>query len=333
MKERSVGDLSSSVRSESLALVHPIPLSEHPAAVYLEGLSLGSQRTMRWALDSIASLLTQGECDHLTLDWGQLRYRHCSLVRNVLKNRYAPVTANKMLAALRRTLQEAYRLDWMEATDYNKAIDFPNLPIQGQKLRGRALAGSEIDALLGICEQDVSAKGIRDTAIIAVLRGTGMRRGELVALEVRDYDRKTGKFTIRQGKGGKFREVYLAQEAKPWLKEWLSLRLSVSKTGPLFCRIRRGGHLHPQAHMSGGSIFRILEERREQVEEMEMEHFSPHDLRRTLCSELLEVEDISTVQQIAGHSTPATTVKYDRRGEKAKKRAANRVGFRKPKTS
>jgi integrase len=127
--------------------------------------------------------------------------------------------------------------------------------------------------------------------------------------------------------------VYLAPEAKPWLKEWLALRSGVSKTGPLFCRIRRGGHLHPQAHMSGGSIFRILEERREQVEDMEMEHFSPHDLRRTLCSELLEVEDISTVQQIAGHSTPATTVKYDRRGEKAKKRAANRVGFRKPKTS
>jgi integrase len=66
---------------------------------------------------------------------------------------------------------------------------------------------------------------------------------------------------------------------------------------------------------------------------MDMEHFSPHDLRRTLCSELLEVEDMATVQQIVGHATPATTVKYDRRGEKAKKRAANKVGFRKPRNS
>ncbi|MFW6296017.1 MAG: hypothetical protein ACOC04_02380 [Halothece sp.] len=45
----------------------------------------------------------------MTLDWARLRYCHCRLVRNVLKNRYAVVTANKMLAALRRTLEEAYR--------------------------------------------------------------------------------------------------------------------------------------------------------------------------------------------------------------------------------
>jgi len=230
-------------------------------------------------------------------------------------------------------LAEAYRLDAMSAADYNKAIAFPNLPLPSQqKLRGRALSASEIDLLLALCEQDPSPKGVRDTALIAVLRGTGMRRGELVALEMRDYEAKTGKLTIRQGKGGKFREVYLAQEAKPWLKEWLSLRSQASRSGPLFCRIRRGGHLHPQTQMDGGSIFRILEERRQQIEAMEMEHFSPHDLRRTLCSELLEVEDIATVQQIAGHASPATTVRYDRRGEKAKKRAANRLGFRQPKT-
>ncbi|NBD17529.1 MAG: hypothetical protein GVY04_15755 [Cyanobacteria bacterium] len=85
-----------SLRSDPLLLVTPIPLSEHPAAVYLTSLSSGSQRTMRWALDTIASILTDGTGDHLTLNWGQLRYRHCMLVRNLLKNRYAAVIGNKL---------------------------------------------------------------------------------------------------------------------------------------------------------------------------------------------------------------------------------------------
>lgn len=62
---------------------------------------------MREALNAIASLLTNGTCDALTLDWSQLRYQHTAAVRSVLMEKYSPATANKMLCALRRTLKEA----------------------------------------------------------------------------------------------------------------------------------------------------------------------------------------------------------------------------------
>lgn len=79
---------------------------------------------MRQALNAIASLLTNGSADALTLDWVALRYKHTSAIRFALSEKYAPATANKMLGALRRVLKEALLLDLIEPTDYQKATAF-----------------------------------------------------------------------------------------------------------------------------------------------------------------------------------------------------------------
>ncbi len=50
-----------------------------------------------YALNAIASLLTNGSADAFNLDWAALRYKHTSTIRFALAEKYTPVTANKIL--------------------------------------------------------------------------------------------------------------------------------------------------------------------------------------------------------------------------------------------
>ncbi|HZQ06470.1 MAG TPA: integrase, partial [Anaerolineae bacterium] len=163
-----------------------VPLDRNAAGVYLASLALGSRRTMRDALNTIAGMLTDGNTDALTLNWAALRFQHTAAIRARLAETYSAATANKMLSALRGVLKTSWRLGYMNADDYTRAADVPS--ISGSTLpKGRALTNGEIDALMTACLNDESAAGARDAAIIALLRVGGLRRAEICALDVGDY--------------------------------------------------------------------------------------------------------------------------------------------------
>jgi len=271
---------------------------------------------MRGALDDIAALLTGGAAGADGVDWSTVRYQHSQAVRSALAARYAPATVNKHLSALRGVLKEAWRLGQMSAEDYHRATDLQ--AVRGQTLpRGRSLAAGELVALLAACGVDTTPAGTRDAAVIALLYAGGLRRSEVVALNVADYEADTGLLTIRAGKGHKDRTAYATNGAAAALNAWVSVRGSAP--GALFMAVNKGGRLVP-GRMTGQAVLNLLAKR---AREAKVAHLSPHDLRRTFVSHLLEAgADIVTVQRLAGHSSVTTTARYDHRGEKEKKKAA-----------
>jgi integrase len=159
--------------------------------------------------------------------------------------------------------------------------------------------------------------GRRDAALVALLYGGGLRRSEAVALDVTDHDTETGALTIRRGKGRRDRIAYASNGAKDALDAWLEAR--GRDPGPLFVPVDKAGRIHSR-RITDQAVLYIL---RKRAGEAGVQAFSPHDLRRTFISDLLDLgADISTIKSLAGHANVTTTARYDRRGEETKRKAA-----------
>ena len=298
------------------------PVAESPAAVYLARLGAGSQRTMRGALERIAELVAGGRRTVETLPWHQLRYQHTQAVRAALvDDDLKPATVNKHLAALRGVLQEAWRLGLMTGEDFHRAADLPS--VKGSTLpAGRNVGAGEVAALVAACKADDSAAGSRDVAMLAVAFTAGVRLAELVALDLDDYDPETGEVHVRHGKGKVERLTYVQNGAARAVAAWLEAR--GEQPGPLFCPINRGGRVTVRP-MTGQAVYATFAKR---AGAAGVAVFSPHDARRTYAGDLLDAgADIVTVQKLMGHATVATTSRYDRRPEAAKRRAAGLLHF------
>jgi integrase len=295
-----------------LALAN-LPLDRHPVAVYLAGLAAGSRPTMRTALRVIADLLSPG-ADELSVPWSALDFAHMTAIRSRIAARFAPATANRMLAALRGVLRAAFRLGLMTAEQLTRACAIE--PVRGARvLRGRALSAGELRVLFESCTGG-PAGAARNAALLGLLYGGGLRRAEVVGLDLADYDADTGALRVL-GKGNKQRVVFAPAGTRSALAAWLAVR--GTGPGPLLFPVTKGGVVIVR-RMTPGAIAQVVERLAARAKVV---RFSPHDLRRTFVGDLLDAgADIVTVQAQAGHSSPTTTARYDRRGDRAKQRAA-----------
>jgi site-specific recombinase XerD len=293
--------------------IEPTPLDRHPVAVYLMHLAPGSRRTMRTALKTIAQLVSP-DTNEMSFPWASLNYAHTAAIRTRLSETYAPSTANKMMAALRGVLKMCFRLGLMSAETMTRATDLD--PIRGSRVpKGRSITQGELRALFEICES-TTAIGARDAALLGILYAAGLRRAEVVALDLEHFDASSGGLTVR-GKGNKERKVYITNGALAAVEAWLRHRGDTP--GPLLLPIKKGNKIEHRRMSDAGVAERV----HYLAAKAGVSTLAPHDFRRSFVGEMLDAgADLAVVQQMAGHSSPTTTSRYDRRGERAKMKAA-----------
>ena len=289
--------------------------------IYLLSLqSKQSRVTMASLLNVLAYKLESKKC-HENVDWSILHYEKIlMLISNLSDEGKSPATINVYLSALKGVAKEAWRKKQISVEDYQHIKEIKR--IKGSRsIKGRALELDELNKLIDYCMLEDGVIAMRDAAVIALVYGAGLRRHEAAGLMLSDVNMREGSVKVL-GKGNKERVNALHDRNLDIISVWLDER--GLQPGPLFTRARKGNRLTNEP-ISGQTIYDIIIRR---YKEAGLQRLTPHDLRRTFATKLLENgEDVFLVQDLMGHSSVETTKNYDRRDEKAKTKAAKALPF------
>lgn len=160
----------------------------------------------------------------------------------------------------------------------------------------------------------------RDRALFSLMLGGGLRRAEAVSLKRSDIDQGDAVVTVL-GKGGKVRRVPMSRAVASAVESWLALLPPEYKS--VFPLVSRSGRFLADRSISGAAVAELL---RRRTAGTGIAAVKPHDLRRTCASDCLEAEvDVLALQRLLGHASANTTLRYDLRGEKARRAAVEAV--------
>lgn len=178
-------------------------------------------------------------------------------------------------------------------------LDNPRVP---QRLP-RPLKVDEVTRLIGSIPGTLLGK--RDRAIVELLYGTGIRKTELVSLNLSDVDLEEATLLVRRGKGRRERLLPLGARAREAILEYLEAsrpKLACGETEALFLSASGG-------RLSGHQVLMRL---RRLGKKIGLKVW-PHLLRHTCATHLLRGRaDIRHIQQLLGHKSLRTTERYTR---------------------
>jgi len=287
-------------KKKSPKRVLALPDLEQAKSAVLNSLtSKSGQRTYDHAIDEFVGWY----CSEPRLAFNRsvvLRYRI-----HLEQKQYAPATINLRLAAVRRVAYEAA----------DSGLLSPELAAGIRRVKGVRRLGVRVGNWL-TAEQGKrllqnsgpdSLRGKRNHAMLAMLVGCGLRRGELLSLNLNSIQLREEHWVIADliGKGGHIRTVPVPVWVKTAVDAWTEA--SGIKEGRVFRAINKAGKIWGDG-MTAKVLWEIV---KEAATRAGIEKLAPHDLRRT-CARLCHLAggELDQIQFLLGHVSIQTTERY-----------------------
>jgi integrase len=231
-------------------------------------------------------------------------------------------TINLHLSAIRRLADESAESGWLSP---ELAIGIRR--VKGVKRLGRKMGNwltrNQAPELVDATSTN-SLRGWRDGAMLGLLLGCGLRRSEVVGLDLDQLQSREGRRVIVNlvGKGGRVRTVPMPSWCKALVDTWL--RYSGVNDGKVFRRVLKGGILEG-AGVTANVVWYAVKRCAGQAR---INTLAPHDLRRT-CARLCHGSggELEQIQFLLGHSSVQTTERYVGSKQKLQDAVNDRLGI------
>ncbi|MDH4063615.1 MAG: site-specific integrase [Acidobacteriota bacterium] len=273
-------------------------LEQAKSAVLASLISASGQRTYDHAIREFVAWY----CSEPRLAFNRtvvLRYRI-----HLEQQHYAPATINLRLAAVRRIAYEAADAGLLSpelAAGIRRVKGVRRIGVRlGNWLtadQGRRLLGSDATTL----------RERRDHAMVAMLIGCGLRRGELLTLQLGSIQQRDEHWVVADlvGKAGHVRTVPIPAWVKTALDAWTTA--AGITDGTIFRAINRHGRVWGDG-MTAKVLWDVV---RAAAAHAGIDRLAPHDLRRT-CARLCHLAggELDQIQFLLGHVSIQTTERY-----------------------
>jgi len=243
--------------------------------------------------------------------------------RSFLERRsLSAATINLHLSAIRRLADESAesgRLSPEHAIGIRRVKGVKRL---GRKI-GNWLTRNQAQELVNAASRD-SLRGWRDGAMLGLLLGCGLRRSEVVGLNLDQLQSREDRWVIVNliGKGKRIRTIPVPSWSKELLDAWL--RHSGVREGKVFRRVLKGGTVR-EAGVTANVVWYAVKRCACQAG---ITNLAPHDLRRT-CARLCHGcgGELEQIQFLLGHASVQTTERYIGSKQKLQDAVNDRLGI------